>query len=149
MLPIRPLRFPNQQYRAFVVQRNQSSPSILFSIACVALYPLKPSRALLCWKFFISESGVSLSSTASRGRDRKPQPSVYFLLASPSRSHLILLLLIGDSGVGKSTLLLWFTLLLANLIQVLNYRVMISSVLVVRVDQFVPVINPIPAVNVK
>ncbi|KAF7811996.1 uncharacterized protein G2W53_032972 [Senna tora] len=78
MLPIRPLCFPNQQYRASVVQRNQ----VLHRFC-------SPSRALLCWKFLNSESGVSLSLTASRGRDPKPQPSVYFLLACPSRSHLI------------------------------------------------------------
>ncbi|KAF7821709.1 uncharacterized protein G2W53_027164 [Senna tora] len=46
-------------------------------------------QTLLGWKFLNSESWASLSLTASRGRDPKPQPSVYFFLASHSRSHLI------------------------------------------------------------
>ncbi|KAF7821402.1 uncharacterized protein G2W53_026857 [Senna tora] len=68
---------------------------IKFSVAYDALHCVRcsvttePIVVLLCWKFLNSESGVSLSLTASRGRDPKPQPSVYFLLASPSRSHLI------------------------------------------------------------
>ncbi|KAF7800996.1 uncharacterized protein G2W53_044519 [Senna tora] len=67
---------------------------IKFSVACVALHRVRcsvttePMAVLLCWKFLNSESGASLSSTTSRGRDPKPQPSVYFLLASPC-SHLI------------------------------------------------------------
>ncbi|KAF7807628.1 uncharacterized protein G2W53_039789 [Senna tora] len=61
------------------VQRNQ----VLRRVHC------SPLLALLCWKFLNSESGASFSLTASRGRDPKPQPSVYFLLVSPSRSHLI------------------------------------------------------------
>ncbi|KAF7821358.1 uncharacterized protein G2W53_026813 [Senna tora] len=84
-------------------QRKAPFREIKFSVACVALHcvrcsvttepmlfiPLPPSGFSLGCKILNSESGASLSLATSRGRDPKPQPSVYFLLASPSRSHLI------------------------------------------------------------